>query len=282
MTDGGFVLEHTDAPRVVLYCNSALREVGRIDHLRKSRSPRALAAYWRAKRADKKVLAMARDDKVLLVPNSADTRDAIGRAVGRAPGPVVYPPVDLRRYSALRQLPRGDTVATVARYAPEKSLDAAARIMARVGKRGRWEVAGSAVHPYQLDYHRAIAGMVAGAGGGAGGARLHLNPAPGAIDGVLGRARVYLHASSETFGIAVVEAIAAGCVPIVPDNSAHPETVPFAELRYSTEEEGAAKVSAALDGEYDRLLPRLQEHVQQFSEEAFQERMLGIIEGRDA
>ena len=64
--------------------------------------------------------------------------------------------------------------------------------MARVGRRGRWEVAGSAVHPYQLDYHRAIAGMVAGAAGGSTtGARLHLNPAPGEIDGVLGRARVY-------------------------------------------------------------------------------------------
>ena len=91
----------------MLYCNSALRETGRLDHLRKGRSPRALVAYWRAKRADKKVLAMARDDKVLLVPNSADTRDTIGRAVGREPGPVVYPPVDLRRYSALRRLPRG-------------------------------------------------------------------------------------------------------------------------------------------------------------------------------
>ena len=91
VTDGGFVLERTSAPRVVLYCNSALREAGRIDHLRRSRSPRALAAYWRAKRADKKVLGMARDDRVLLVPNSSDTQNLIGRAVGRAPGPVVYP-----------------------------------------------------------------------------------------------------------------------------------------------------------------------------------------------
>ena len=76
----------------------------------------------------------------------------------------------------------------------------------------------------------------------------------------------------------MAEAIAAGCVPVVPDNSAHPETVPFAELRYSTEE-GAARVSAALDGRYDHLLPGLQEHVRQFSEEAFQERMIGIIKG---
>ena len=97
---------------------------------------------------------------------------------------------------------------------------------------------------------------------------------------MLGRARAYLHASSETFGIAVVEAIAAGCVPVVPNNSAHPETVPFAELRYRSEDEAAGIVRNALDGRYDHLLPGLQEHVQRFSEEAFQEKMLGIIEGR--
>ena len=277
VTDGGFALEKTAAPRVILYCNAVLREEGRIDHLRKSRSPRARLRYWMAKRADRRVLRLARDDKVLLVPNSADTKSAIGAAVGRTPGPVVHPPVDLRRYSALRRHPKEDMVATVARYAPEKGLDAAARIMSRAGSGGgRWEVVGSAVHPYQMDYHRMVAGMVAGTG-----ARLHLNEGPGAVDDMLGRARVYLHASKETFGIAVVEAIAAGCVPVVPDNSAHPETVPFKDLRYDTEEGAARIVREALDGRHDRLLPALREHVQRFSEEAFQEAMIGIVEGRE-
>ena len=91
---------------------------------------------------------------------------------------------------------------------------------------------------------------------------------------------MYLHASKETFGIAVAEAVAAGCVPVVPDNSAHPETVPFAELRYGTEEEAAGIVRETLGGRYDHFLPALRDHVQRFSEEAFQKAMLGIIEGR--
>ena len=69
-------------------------------------------------------------------------------------------------------------------------------------------------------------------------------------------------------------------MPVVPDHTAHPETVPFAELRYRTEAEAAEIVRGALDGRYDGLLPALQEHVRRFSEEAFQEAMLGIIEGR--
>ena len=66
----------------------------------------------------------------------------------------------------------------------------------------------------------------------------------------------------------MAEAITAGCVPVVPDNSAHPETVPFAELRYGTEE-AARIVREALDGRYNSLLPALRDHVQGFTEEAF-------------
>ena len=65
-----------------------------------------------------------------------------------------------------------------------------------------------------------------------------------------------------------------------PDNSAHPETVPFAELRYRTEAEAAEIMRGALDERFDSLLPALKERAQRFSEEAFQEAMLGIIEGR--
>ena len=63
----------------------------------------------------------------------------------------------------------------------------------------------------------------------------------------------------------------------MPDNSAHPETVPFAELRYRTEAEAAEIVRGALDGRYDGLLAPLRDHVQRFSEGALQEGMMGVI-----
>ena len=109
--------------------------------------------------------------------------------------------------------------------------------------------------------------------------RLHVNAGQSVLEEVLGGAKAYLQTSGETFGVAVAEAVAAGCIPVVPDHTAHPETVPFAELRYRTEDEAAEIVRGALDGRFDGLLPALREHVEQFSEEAFQEAMLGIIEG---
>ena len=274
VTDGGFLLARTGAPRIIVYCNSALREEGRLDGLRRDRSIRGRIRYRRARRADERALRMARDRRIELVPNSLDTKGMIERAVGRPALAPVYPPVDLRRYLPLRSAPKGRRVATVARFAPEKNLEGAARIMAMAGE--RWDVVGNAAHPYQLEYHRTI-------GGAAGAlARLWLNAAPRTLDSVLGGARAYLHSSRETFGIAVAEAIAAGCVPVVPDNSAHPETVPFGELRYGSEEEAADKVSAALDGRYDGLLAPLRDHVQRFSEGAFQEGMMGVIENPNA
>ena len=111
--------------------------------------------------------------------------------------------------------------------------------------------------------------------------RLHVNAGQGVLEEVVGASRTYLQTSEETFGVAVAEAMAAGCIPVVPDHTAHPETVPFAELRYRTEAEAAEIVRGALDGRHDGLLPALHDHAQRFSEEAFQEAMIGIIEGRE-
>jgi glycosyltransferase involved in cell wall biosynthesis len=50
---------------------------------------------------------------------------------------------------------------------------------------------------------------------------------------LLCRADVVLaSARQENFGIAVVEAVAAGCVPVVPDAMAYPETITERDLRY--------------------------------------------------
>ena len=277
VTDGGFIMGRTDAPRVVWYCNSALRaETDKLSHPR-PRHPKNILRLWRDQRPIRKKIAAAGAKKVVIVPNTESTRRAVSDAIGRpVRGPVVYPPVDVGRFAALGAVEgkaRERRTATVARFSPEKNLDAAVRIMRKVGR--RYDIVGNAVGAFQLGYlervRRAASGQM----------HLHANVGQGILEGIVGGAKVYLQTSEETFGIAVVEAIAAGCVPVVPDNSAHPETVPFDELRYGTEEEAARIVREALDGQHDRLLPALHKHAQKFSEEAFQDAMLGIIEGQE-
>ena len=276
VTDGGFVMERTDAPRVVWYCNSALGHERRVLALPRPRHPRNVLRMWRFKRPFRRRIAAIRSKKVEIVPNSEYTRMGVSAAIGReVGGRTVHPPVDLRRFSALRGMQKERRTATVARFGPEKNLGGAVRIMLEAG--GGYDMVGNDDgHPNQLETIEEVRRSASGR------MRLHVNAGQDVLEEVVGGAKAYLQTSEETFGMAVVEAVAAGCVPVVPDNSAHPETVPFEELRYRTEAEAAGIVRGALDGRYDGLLPALQEHARQFSEEAFSDAMLGIIEGRGA
>lgn len=94
----------------------------------------------------------------------------------------------------------------------------------------------------------------------------HLNCERKEILSSLAKSKVYFCGSVETFGIAVIEGIASGCIPIVPDNSAHPETVPFKELRYKPNDflDATDKIGMALNGKFDYLLPELKQHMEKF------------------
>lgn len=280
VTDGGFVMERTDAPRVLLYANSDLSSFspGLSLLARHLRHPRRLLALCKGRLDFRRMLALVRDPRVVVIPNSESTAGAYARAAGGGGGGaclgrVVYPPVDLRRFAAVARSGRSreKRAVTTGRFSPEKSHETAIRVMRRAG--GGWDAVGNAREQFHLDYLEMLRGMAGP------GMRFHVNASENELDVLLGGAKAYLHPRPESFGIAVVEAIAAGCVPVVPDNSAHPETVPFAELRYRTEAEAAEIVRGALDGRYDSLLPALRGHAETFSAEAFQGAMLGIIEG---
>ena len=85
--------------------------------------------------------------------------------------------------------------------------------------------------------------------------------------------------NTEDFGIAVVEAVANGCIPCVPDRYGFRETIPFDELRYEPGDvSGAARIAGAiLEGTYDDLVPALYRHVRQFSVQRFKDEMASYL-----
>ena len=96
----------------------------------------------------------------------------------------------------------------------------------------------------------------------------------------LSKHKIFFAASAETFGIAVVEAMASGCIPIVPNNTANRETVPYPALRYApnSPEDAAKKLNEAILGKHDHLLKLLYWKSKEFDESIFQEKFLKKIE----
>ena len=223
----------------------------------------------------KRRIAPFTDPRIILVPNSEFAGKRVERALGRAAHAAVYPPVDVAGLAGRRGGTRAPRAVVVGTFNERKRHGASIRIARAAGV--PLDIVGGTLTGA---HEGVLSSLKREAAGRSPGVAFHPNLDRRRLVDILASARVYLHSSTEDFGISVVEGIAAGCVPIVPNNSAHPETVPFGELRYDTEEEAADKVRAAAGGEYDSYLPRLQRHAEKFSEEAFHRRMLALVEGR--
>lgn len=104
----------------------------------------------------------------------------------------------------------------------------------------------------------------------------------------LARTRFFVFpALNEHFGMATPEAIASGAVPFVHDSGGQREIVPDERLRFS-DAEFFSKFEALLrcsDAELNAARERLREHIQQYRQEVFVEKMLaplGDTPGKEA
>ena len=143
---------------------------------------------------------------------------------------------------------------TLSRFSPEKNLGFTLKVFDKLG--GGKVYAN--VNFANTTYYNKLSSNSRSA--------FHINEERKQIIFALASAKVYFHSAVETFGISVVEAMLSGCIPIVPNNSAHLETVPFNELRYIPDslDDALDKVNNALAGKYDYLLPDIKTHARNF------------------
>lgn len=95
---------------------------------------------------------------------------------------------------------------------------------------------------------------------------------------ILQRRKVYFHPTLyEPFGIATVEAMAAGCIPVVHDSGGAKEFVP-PEWRFTTTEEAAELIKKASSEWTPKVANNMREIAYRYREEAFKEIFLGQVE----
>ena len=267
INSGGLMLDEINVDNVILYCHSIFDE--EFEFINKKFGGVKGIFLKMAQNLFRKKLSYIKDPKIKLISNSNYTKNVMKNRYGRD-STVVYPPVNLETYSKLYNLPKMNKVITIARASREKNLEFAVNVAMETDLKHNIICKLNPRQKSLFDKLRQISKNK--------DISWLLDMPSREKEQELSSSKVYFHPSKETFGISVVEAIAAGCIPIVPNNSAHLETVPFNELRFNEKKDAIEKLQNAASGKYDYLKPKLKKHIEKFSIESYQKGMLTKIE----
>lgn len=219
--------------------------------------------------------ALARSS--IALTNSRFSRDAVRMAYPHVEPYVLYPPVDIERFSvAYRSNSRKPQVVVISRFSPEKQIEKVIRVARLLGGNVRFEVIGSLV-PANRKYFNLLRKTIQ-KNGLEDKIKLTPNATYEDIIHAMSSSSIYFHTMyGEHFGVSIVEAMAAGLVPIVPSYGGCSEIVPF-EYQYNTLADAAVRISNNLD-EYDsEKRYQFYNAAKQFSPSRFRKRLQQYIE----
>jgi glycosyltransferase involved in cell wall biosynthesis len=200
----------------------------------------------------------------LLLCNSNYTQNAIMEHWKRD-ADVVYPPVDIKDFTPDQKVPM---VVTVGCFAPLKNFEMVIQV-AKQMPHVKFVIAGRKElnDPY---YNKIVASKP-------DNVDLNVNVTRNNISVLLGKAKIYLNSSiNETFGISVVEAMAAGCIPIAYNKGGPKESMGSYGFLYNNVEECVKAIDEALQSEIN---PHdIAEHAKIFSADNFKKNFIATIE----
>ena len=185
----------------------------------------------------------------------------------RRPADVLYPPVDLDGFHPY--FPRSDYYLLVSRLVAHKRVDLVVEAFSRMGK--SLVVVGDGP---EFNHLSRIAGP---------NIRLLGWQPQKQLEELYGRARAFVHAGEEDFGIAMVEAQAAGCPVIALDAGAAPEIIQQGETGILFSEQSVDCLCSAVnqfernEGSYNNPA-NIRENSRRFSKERFQKQFTSLVE----
>ncbi|MCH1771433.1 MULTISPECIES: glycosyltransferase [Metallosphaera] len=203
----------------------------------------------------------------VFIANSRYSSKAIREIYG-VDSEVVYPPVDVTDFLKAYHEEGEPYFLTIGRFEPGKRLDLAVRLSAMTGIRG--VIVGSMESDSYLKRLIKLSKELKA------DVQFLPNVKREYLIEVMKRASIYFHPTlGEHFGIPIVEAMAAGLVPIVPRESGGFEIVP--EFSYDSLEEASELVKSNLKAP-SSVRRDLREKALGFDRRIFKERMWSVIE----
>jgi alpha-1,2-mannosyltransferase len=192
----------------------------------------------------------------LVLTNSEYTRKAILNAFN-IDAKILYPPVNVGTFrdNGLKSNRREDMILVISRIAPDKQIENAievARIMHDRGIGKAMIIAGN-LHHYDEQYYQQLRKMIADYDL-PNYVSLKTNISFSKLIQLVQLAKVYFHPRiDEHFGISIVEAMAAGLVPVVSNIGGHTEFVP-SKYHYHTLYHAADLITLAFEATYSERL----------------------------
>jgi glycosyltransferase involved in cell wall biosynthesis len=212
----------------------------------------------------------------LVVANSYFTKNAIRKVYPRINPEVLYPPVEIDRFSlAYNSSRRESRVIVISRFSPEKQIEKAIEI-AKIVKNVEFEVVGFLAHANR-QYFKSLEKMIE-RNGLENKMRLTPNVSYREMIDKMSVSKVYLHTTfGEHFGVSVIEAMAAGLITVVPSIGGCSEIVP-SEYQYSRIEDAASLISSIIC-EYDEdKRKQVYNIAKKFSFYSFRENLRNLVE----
>ncbi|MPZ05334.1 MAG: glycosyltransferase [Nitrososphaeraceae archaeon] len=188
-----------------------------------------------------------------VITNSEFSRRAIVDAFGLGNIYILSPPIDIETFSNVALMTNGDdkrndTILVIARIAPHKKIENAIKL-AKILKNNNigkgMKIVGN-LYYYFFDYYSELQQMVLNLGL-TDYVTFEINASLDKLLSIIRESRVYFHPmAGEHFGMAVLEAMAAGLVPVVPNEGGLAEFVPQ-EYRFNTIEQAAEIIVCVLN-----------------------------------
>jgi len=217
----------------------------------------------------------------LLLTNSKFTQQVVYKYLKRNAF-VLHPPVDVHAYTS-KSMDRENYVITISKFTPKRHLHRVP-LIAKNTRNARFVIVGGA-DKYSTktisDLQKTINNF-----GVEDRVTLMPNVSRSRFVELLANAKVYLHVMpDEHFGISVIEAMAAGCVPVV-----HRSGGPWLDIleqkqgkygfSYATPEEAAGIIDNIMVDESMRssISSAAKEHSSEYDESAFRRKLMNVLE----